>query len=49
MGMTVNGVTMSGLDIPMEVSTGVIVDGIQYLCYKSSNVYDAGSYVINVY
>jgi hypothetical protein len=49
MGMTVNGVTMSGLDIPMEVPTGVIVDGIQYLCYKSSNVYDAGSYVINVY
>ena len=49
MGMTVNGVSMSGLDIPMEVPTGVIVDGIQYLCYKSSNVYDAGSYVINVY
>ena len=49
MGMTVNGVEMSGINIPMEVPTGVIVDGIQYLCYKSSNVYDAGSYVINVY
>lgn len=49
MGMTVNGVEMSGINIPMEVPTGVIVDGVQYLCYKSSNVYDAGSYVINVY
>ena len=49
MGMTVNGVEMSGINIPMEVPTGVIVDGIQYLCYKSSNQYDAGSYTINVY
>lgn len=49
MGMTVYGVEMSGINIPMEVPTGVIVDGVQYLCYKSSNVYDAGSYVINVY
>ena len=49
MGMTVNGMTMSGLEVPLEVPTGVIVDRVQYLCYKSSNVYDAGSYVINVY
>lgn len=49
MGMTVNGMTMSGLEVPLEVPTGVIVDGVQYLCYKSSNVYDAGSYTINVY
>lgn len=49
MGMTVNGVTMSGLEIPMEIPTGVFVNDVQYLCYMSSNVYDAGSYVINVY
>ena len=49
MGMTVNGVEMSGINIPMEVPTGVIVDGVQYLCYKSSNQYDAGTYIINVY
>jgi hypothetical protein len=49
MGMLVNDVEMSGINIPMEVPTGVIVDGIQYLCYKSSNQYDAGTYIINVY
>ena len=48
MGMQVNGVEMSGINIPMEVPTGVIVDGVQYLCYKSSNQYDAGTYIINV-
>lgn len=49
MGMTVYGVEMSGINIPMEVPTGVIVDGVQYLCYKSSNQYDAGTYIINIY
>ena len=48
-GMLVNGVRMSGIEMPMETPTGVIVDGKSYLCYQSSNVYDAGNYVIEVY
>lgn len=49
MGMSVSGARMSGLELPLETPTGVIVDGVQYLCYVSSNVYDAGTYVIEVY
>lgn len=49
MGMSVNGARMSGLELPLEIPTGVFVDGVQYLCYISSNVYDAGTYVIEVY
>jgi hypothetical protein len=48
-GMTVNGLRMSGIDVPMEAATGIIVDDKTYLCYQSSNVYDAGSYTIEVY
>jgi hypothetical protein len=48
-GMAVNGVRMSNVDIPMQTPTGVIVDAKSYLCYQSSNVYDAGNYVIEVY
>lgn len=48
-GMTITGMRMSGIDIPLETTTGVIVDGLSYLCYQSSNQYDAGSYVIEVY
>lgn len=48
-GMTITGMRMSGIDIPLETPTGVIVDGLSYLCYQSSNQYDAGSYVIEVY
>lgn len=48
-GMVVNGMRMSGVDIPVEPATGVVVDGKSYLCYQSSNVYDAGNYVIEVY
>lgn len=48
-GMSVNGMRMSGIDIPLEVPTGVIVGTKQYLCYQSSNQYDAGTYVIEVY
>lgn len=49
MGMSVSGARMSGLELPLETPTGVLVDGVQYLCYVSSNVYDAGTYVIEVY
>ena len=48
-GMSVNGMRMSGIDVPLEVPTGVIVGTKQYLCYQSSNQYDAGTYVIEVY
>ena len=48
-GMTIQGMKMSGLDIPVETPTGVIIDGLTYLCYQSSNQYDAGSYTIEVY
>lgn len=48
-GMTVNGLRMSGIDVPMEVGTVIVVDDKTYHCYQSSNVYDAGSYTIEVY
>lgn len=48
-GMSVNGMRMNGIEVPLEVPTGVVVDSKQYLCYQSSNVYDAGTYVIEVY
>ena len=48
-GMTVNGMRMSGIDVPLEAATGIVVDDKSYLCYQSSNVYDAGNYVIEVY
>ena len=47
--MTVNGVTMGGLELPMEAAAGTVIDGVAYKCYQSSNVYDAGTYNINVY
>lgn len=47
--MNVAYVTMGGLELPMDVPTGVIVDGKNYKCYKSANVYQAGTYFINVY
>lgn len=47
--MTVKGVEMSGIEMPMEDVTGIVVDGLPYKCYKSSNTYDAGVYSINVY
>ena len=47
--MVVNGMRMNGVDIPVEAATGVVVDSKSYLCYMSSNVYDAGSYTIEVY
>lgn len=47
--MVVNGMRMSGVDIPVEAATGVVVDDKSYLCYQSSNAYDAGNYVIEVY
>ena len=48
-GMTVHGLRMNGVDIPIEAATGIVVDDKSYLCYQSSNVYDAGNYVIEVY
>ena len=47
--MTVNGVEMSGIEMPMEAATGIVVDDLVYKCYQSSNTYDAGVYNINVY
>lgn len=48
-GMSVNGMRMSGVDIPVEGAAGVMIDEKSYLSYQSSNVYDAGNYVIEVY
>ena len=47
--MDVEFVTMGGLELPMDAPTGVVVDGKNYKCYKSANVYQAGIYFINVY
>jgi len=47
--MSVQGMRMNGVDIPVEAATGIVVDEKSYLCYQSSNVYDAGNYVIEVY
>lgn len=47
--MVVNGMRMSGVDIPVEAATGVIMDDKSYLSYMSSNVFDADNYVIEVY
>lgn len=47
--MTVNGVEMSGIEVPMEAPTGIVVGNLAYKCYQSSNTYDAGIYNINVY
>ena len=48
-GMSIQGMRMNGLDLPVESPTGVVVDDKSYLCYKSSNAYEAGTYVIEVY
>lgn len=47
--MDVEYATMGGLELPMDAPTGVVVDGKSYKCYKSANVYQAGTYTINVY
>ena len=48
-GMSINYVTMSGFEIPFEAPTGMFIGGKPYICYKSSNVYDAGQYTVQVY
>ena len=48
-GMTINGMRMNGVDVPLDTPTGVFVEEAEYLCYKSANVYEAGNYVIEVY
>jgi hypothetical protein len=48
-GMSIQGMRMNGLDLPVEAATGVLIDDKSYLCYKSSNAYEAGTYVIEVY
>ena len=48
-GMTLHGMRMSGIDVPLDTPSGVLVDGIEYTCYKSANTYQAGNYVIEVY
>lgn len=47
--MNVEYVTMGGLELPLDTVTGVLVDGKNYKCYKSSNTYEVGAYTINVY
>lgn len=49
MSMTVNGVEMSGIEMPMEAATGIVIGSLSYKCYQSSNKYQAGTYNINVY
>ena len=49
MSMTVNVVEMSGIEMPMEAPTGIVVGTLAYKCYQSSNTYDEGIYNINVY
>ena len=49
MSMTVNGVEMSGIEMPMEEATGIVIGSLSYKCYQSSNKYQAGTYNINVY
>ena len=48
-GMTIQGMRMNGIDVPLEASTGILIDGKSYLCYQSSNAYDEGNYTIEVY
>jgi hypothetical protein len=48
-GMTIRGMRMSGVDVPLDTPTGVVVDDSAYLCYKSANTYKADNYVIEVY
>jgi hypothetical protein len=48
-GMSIQGMRINGLDLPVEPATGVVVDDKSYLCYKSSNAYEDGTYVIEVY
>jgi hypothetical protein len=48
-GMSIQGMRMNGLDLPVEPATGVVVDDKTYLCYKSSNAYEAGTYVVEMY
>lgn len=49
MSMSVEYMTMGGLDLPLDTVTCVVVDGKAYKCYRSANAYVAGSYTINVY
>lgn len=49
MSMSVNYITLGGLDMPLDTVTGVVVGTIAYKCYKSANAYVAGTYTINVY
>lgn len=49
MSMEVKAVEMSGIEVPMEAPTGIVVGSLAYKCYQSSNTYDAGIYNINVY
>lgn len=44
--MMLNGVTMSGIEFPLDEPTTVTIDGIEYKSYRSSNTVDAGTYEI---
>lgn len=48
-GMTINGVKLSGFDVPMESPTSMVIGGKSYNCYVSSNTYDAGTYMFEVF
>lgn len=45
----ISKVTLSGFDFPMEAPTGTEIGGISYKSYRSANVYDAGTFEIEVY
>lgn len=47
--MTINRVTMSGFDFPIESPQIVEIEGNTYKVYKSSNTYDAGVITIIIF
>ena len=49
LNMEVKAVEMSGVEVPMEAPTYMVIGNIAYKCYQSSNAYIAGSYTINVF
>lgn len=46
--MTINKVTMSGFDVPIESASRITVGGVNYKCYRSSNQLVSGTYTIVV-
>ena len=47
--MTINKVTSSGFDVPMEAPINVVVSGKDtYKCYRSSNTFKAGTFTYQI-